>query len=78
MGFVFDTAPVSTEYTAIANVLSQYLPGLFCGNVEPETEIPKLNKALESAGLGNVIAEKTETVGCMAGSSVTLKGRERI
>ncbi len=58
MGFVFDTAPVSTEYTAIANVLSQYLPGLFCGNVEPETEIPKLNKALESAGLGNVIAEK--------------------
>lgn len=58
MGFVFDTSPVNTEYTAIANVLSQYLPGLFCGNVDPETEIPKLNKALDSAGLGNVIAEK--------------------
>ena len=58
MGFVFDTSPVSTEYTALANVLSQYLPGLLCGNVDPETEIPKLNKAMESAGLGNVIAEK--------------------
>ena len=58
MGFVFDNSNVVTEYTAVTNVIDQFLPGLICGSVDPETEIPVFLQRLEEAGLGDIIAEK--------------------
>lgn len=58
MGFVFDSSNVATEYTAVTNVIDQYLPGLVCGSVDPETEIPIFLQRLEEAGLNTIIAEK--------------------
>ena len=58
MGFVFDSSNVVTEYTAVTNVIDQFLAGLICGSVDPETEIPVFLQRLEEAGLGNIIAEK--------------------
>ena len=58
MGFTFDSSNVKTEYTAVTNVIDQYLPGLICGSVDPATEIPVFLQRLEEAGLGTIIAEK--------------------
>ncbi|MEX1377262.1 MAG: ABC transporter substrate-binding protein [Eubacteriales bacterium] len=58
MGFTFDSSNVKTEYTAVANVISQFLPGLICGSIDPETEIPVFLERLEEAGLGTIIEEK--------------------
>ena len=58
MGFTFDSSSVKTEYTAVTNVIEQYLPGLVCGSVDPATEIPIFLERLEEAGLGDIIAAK--------------------
>lgn len=44
MGFTFDSSSVKTQYTAVKNVVSQYLPGLICGSLDPDTEIDKFVK----------------------------------
>jgi putative aldouronate transport system substrate-binding protein len=58
MGFTFDASSVKTEYTAVTNVIDQYLPGLLCGSVDPATEIPTFLARLNEAGLGDIIAAK--------------------
>ncbi len=58
MGFTFDSSSVKTEYTAVTNVIEQYLPGLVCGSVDPATEIPVFLERLAEAGLGEIIAVK--------------------
>lgn len=58
MGFTFDSSNVKTEYTAVTNVIDQYLPGLICGSVDPATEIPVFLQRLDEAGLGTIITEK--------------------
>ena len=58
MGFTFDSSSVKTEYTAVTNVIEQYLPGLVCGSVDPATEIPVFLERLTEAGLGEIIAAK--------------------
>lgn len=58
LGFSFDPSSVSVQYTAVSNVANQYLPGLLCGSVDPETELPKFQKALEDAGCQDIIEEK--------------------
>ncbi len=60
MGFTFDSSAVKTEYTAVTNVIDQYLPGLVCGSVDPATEIPAFLERLKEAGLGEIIAAKQE------------------
>lgn len=60
MGFTFDSSQVKTQYTAVKNVVSQYLPGLICGNLDPETEIDKFLNALNDAGYQDILAEKQE------------------
>lgn len=57
-GFTFDSTAVKTEYTAVTNVINQYLPGLVWGSIDPETELPKFLDALKEAGLNEIIAEK--------------------
>ncbi len=58
MGFSYDSTKVSTQIASVSNVTSEYLPGLECGAVNPETELPKFIEALNSAGLQEIIAEK--------------------
>lgn len=57
-GFIFDNSPVKTEYTSVLNVINEYLPGLRCGTLDPETELPKFIDKLNEAGLDRIIAEK--------------------
>lgn len=58
MGFTFDKSNVKTQYTAVSNVISQYLPGLVCGSLDPETEIEKFESALKEAGYQEILDEK--------------------
>ena len=60
MGFSFDSSNYTTQYTAVRNVLTQYLPGIFCGSVDPETEIPKMVEALNAAGYQDILTAKQE------------------
>lgn len=59
-GFMFDASGVTTEMSAIANVYNQYVPGLICGTVDPETTIPEFLNALDAAGINTVIQAKQE------------------
>lgn len=59
-GFIFDASGVTTEMSAIANVYNQYVPGLICGTVDPETTMPEFLAALDAAGLPAVITAKQE------------------
>lgn len=60
MGFSFDSTAFRTQYTAVNNVIKQYLPGLMCGSVDPETEIPKFVADLNAAGYQDILAAKQE------------------
>ncbi|MDO5426057.1 MAG: ABC transporter substrate-binding protein [Eubacteriales bacterium] len=60
MGFTFDSSKLKTQYTAVSNVIQQYLPGLQCGSIDPETEIPKFVEALNNAGFQDIISAKQE------------------
>lgn len=57
-GFMFDNSSTKTEYSAVTNVINQYLPGLKCGSFDPEEQIPNFVKALNDAGLDKIIEEK--------------------
>lgn len=57
-GFIFDQSSVRIEMSAISNVISQYLPGLETGSLDPETTIPKFVEALNNAGAQSVIDAK--------------------
>ena len=66
MGFTFDASSLKTQYTAVKNVISQYLNGLLCGSVDPETEIPKFVSALNDAGYQDILAAKQEQLDAWA------------
>ena len=59
-GFTFDSSSVKSQYSAVNNVINQYKPGLICGSLDPETELPKFISALEAAGINDIIAAKQE------------------
>ena len=60
MGFTFDNKRVKTQYTAVSNVIEQYLPALVCGSVDPEADIPEFVQRLQDAGLQTIIDSKQE------------------
>jgi len=68
MGFTFDASSVKTQYTAVSNVISQYLPGLICGSLDPETEIEKFEAALADAGYFDIIDAKQAQLDAWAAS----------
>ena len=39
-------------------VIQQYLPGIACGSVDPETALPEFRQALKDAGYDDILAEK--------------------
>lgn len=57
-GFNFDSAPVKTQVAACDAINNQYQIAIACGTVDPEEELPKYSKALQDAGLSEVMAEK--------------------
>ncbi|GKU23455.1 ABC transporter substrate-binding protein [Clostridium folliculivorans] len=57
-GFTFDSTSVKTEYSSAMNVINQYLPGLNCGALDPDKEIPNFIKKLKDAGMDKIVAEK--------------------
>lgn len=58
MGFTFDASKLKTQYTAVGNVIDQYLPGVLCGSVDPDTGIQKFVSALNDAGYQDILKEK--------------------
>lgn len=60
MGFTFDASALNTQYTAVKNVISQYLPGLLCGSLDPDTEIDNFVSALNDAGYQDILNAKQE------------------
>lgn len=60
MGFTFDSSEVKTEYTAVSNIISQYLPGLSCGSVDPATVLPEFVEKLNAAGYDKILEAKQE------------------
>lgn len=65
-GFLFDSSSVKTQYTAVNNVINQYLPGLRCGSLDPETELPKFLQSLKEAGLDEIIQAKQQQLDAWA------------
>lgn len=61
-GFSFNTEPVSSEISAISNVTGQYLPGLRCGEMDPDIYLPQFLEELKTAGIDDVIAEAQSQV----------------
>lgn len=66
MGFTFDSSSLKTQYTAVQNVISQYLPGLICGSLDPDTEIDKFVNALNDAGYQDILQAKQEQLDAWA------------
>ena len=60
LGFTYDNSRVKTAYTAVTNVIEQYLPALVCGSVDPEADIPEFVQRLQDAGLQTIIDSKQE------------------
>lgn len=57
-GFTFDSSSLTTEYTALTNVLSQYEKQIEFGFVNPDTGISEMETKLKSNGLEKYMAEK--------------------
>jgi len=57
-GFMFDNSEVKIEYSSVVNVINQYLSGLRCGSLDPDTEIDAFVKDLNDAGMDRIIQEK--------------------
>lgn len=60
MGFTFDPSSVQTQYTAVSNVIQQYLPGIACGSVDTESALSEFRQALKEAGYDDILNAKQE------------------
>lgn len=59
MGFTFDSSTVANEYSAVSNVIGQYLPGLITGSMDP-AEIPNFIEKLQAAGMDKIVQAKQQ------------------
>lgn len=57
LGFVYDSSAVKNEMAQITALISEYLPGLLTGSVDPEEKIPELIEKMDSAGMEKVIED---------------------
>lgn len=55
LGFVYDSENVKNEYAQISALMSEYLPGLLTGSLNPEEKIPELLGRMKSAGIDAMI-----------------------
>lgn len=57
LGFIFDSAPVEVEMSALAGVAAQYALPLCAGAVDPDTVLPEFLEKLEAAGMQKYLDE---------------------
>lgn len=57
LGYCFVIDNVSSEYSAVSSVMTQYVAIISCGAIDPATELPEFQKALKDAGIDKVIDE---------------------
>lgn len=57
LGFVCNFDNVSTEYSAVNSVITQYRGILNTGSIDPEVELPEFLNALKAAGIDKVVEE---------------------
>jgi putative aldouronate transport system substrate-binding protein len=62
MGFVYSTENVQTEFAQMSALMSEYLPGLMTGSVDPEARIPELLGKLEGAGIKTLIEDAQKQI----------------
>lgn len=55
LGYTFNPADVSTEYSAVQDVVTQYRTSLETGSVNPDVILPEFLTALENAGIDTII-----------------------
>lgn len=56
-GFIFDTANVKTEASAVSAVIDEYMLPIYQGTVDPSTAIPEWENKMMSAGLQTIMDE---------------------
>lgn len=57
-GFVFDTSPVKSQIANCSSIITEMIPALSSGSVDPETKVPEFLERLKAAGVDEIIAEK--------------------
>lgn len=57
MDYCFNYESVATEFSAVTAVISQYIPSINCGVIDPEKNLQEFRDALKAAGIDKVIAE---------------------
>ncbi len=60
LGYNFNPDEVSTQYSAVTDVITTYRTALECGAVDPEEVLPQFLTALENAGINDIIAKNQE------------------
>ena len=56
LGYVFNATEVAAQQTAVSAVIQQYIGIVNCGAQDPATVMPEFLKALEDAGIDEIIA----------------------
>jgi putative aldouronate transport system substrate-binding protein len=69
MGFEYDSSPVKTAVASVTNVVSEYRLSLEYGVVDPETALPRFIKAMEDAGIREIITEKQRQLDAWAAAN---------
>ena len=57
-GFVFDPDPVKTEISAVSAIVTEMVPALASGSVDPAEKLPEFLERIKSAGADKIIEEK--------------------
>lgn len=57
-GFVFDQEPVKTEVAAVTSIVTEMVPALTSGSVDPDEMLPQFLQRLKDNGADAIIAEK--------------------
>ncbi len=57
LGYNFNPDEMSTQYSAVTDVITTYRTALECGAVDPAEVLPQFLDALESAGINDIIAK---------------------
>lgn len=57
-GFVFDSEPVKTQIANCSAIITEMLPSLCSGSIDPVEKVPEFLSRLEGAGVNDIIAEK--------------------
>ncbi|WP_027295728.1 ABC transporter substrate-binding protein [Robinsoniella sp. KNHs210] len=60
LGFVYDAGNVKNESAQITALMTEYLPGLMSGSVNPEEKIPELIDKMNAAGMDKIQKDADE------------------